>query len=173
MNPSDMSNAHHYPEYQYGDVQFFQSNHLFRYNRPPFRDFNDFSSNLQLLDKAERLHDHLKHSKNKIRSHNERDGLREEDRKMVDNSEDSKGTVKWGNHKLRGTEHEKEPTPIVAEDQGMLHFDPTEKEDLDTNYPEYKSEFNTVRFWPSVKKRRGQLNAHVTFHESLKKEMAH
>lgn len=92
---------------------------------------------------------------------------------MVDNSEDSKGTVKWGNYKLRGTEHKKEPTPIVAEDQGMLHFDPTEKEDLDTNYPEYKSEFNTVRFWPSVKKRRGQLNAHVTFHESLKKEMAH
>lgn len=35
----------------------------------------------------------------------------------------------------------------------MLYFDLIEKEDLDINYFEYKSEFNIVCFWFFVKKR--------------------
>ncbi|PFX26334.1 uncharacterized protein LOC111329132 [Stylophora pistillata] len=170
MNPSDMSNVHHYPEYQYSDMHFVQSNHPSRYSRPPFRDFNDFSSDLKLLEKPERLHDLWTHSKNKIKSPNEYDGVHEEDRKMVNNSEDLRETVKWGNYQQWGTEHEIEPSSIVTEDQGMLHFDPSEKEDVDTNYPEYKSEFNTERVSrPSVESRRGKLNRHLKFHKSLKK----
>lgn len=64
----------------------------------------------------ERFYDYLKYSKNKIRGYNECDGLCEEDRKMVDNLEDFKGIVKWGNYKLRGIEYEKEFIFIVVED---------------------------------------------------------
>ena len=172
ITPSDMTNIHRYPEYQFGDVQFVQPNHPFRYSRPPFRDVNDFSSDVKLLDRPEKLHEHLMHSKNKIKNHNEYNGLHEEDRKMVNDSEDSKEPFKWDKYKQRGAEHEKEPNTGIREEQDVLHFNPTEKEDEETNYPEYKSEFNTNRLWPSVEKRQGKVYNHFRFHKPEKEESA-
>ena len=125
LNPSDMRNIHHYPEYQFGDVQFIQSNHPFSSRRPPFRDHYDLSSDVQLLDRPEELHQDITHSKNNIKNHKEYNKIHEQDRKMVDDSEDTKETLKSGaikqtqaDERIRGANHR------IGEDQ-VLNFNPT------------------------------------------------
>ena len=172
MNPSDMRNIHRYPEYQFGDVQFTQSNHPFSSIRPPFRDYNDLSSDVELLDRPEKLHEDFTHSKNKIKNHKEYNKIHEQDRKMVDDSEDTKETLKPGAIKQAGADERVQGTNLrIGEDQ-VLNFNPTEKEDEETNYPEYKSEFNTDHFWSTVEKRQKNGNVHLSFHEPEKDENA-
>ena len=172
LNPSDMRNIHHYPEYQFGDVQFIQSNHPFSSRRPPFRDHYDLSSDVQLLDRPEELHQDITHSKNNIKNHKEYNKIHEQDRKMVDDSEDTKETLKSGaikqtraDERIRGANHR------IGEDQ-VLNFNPTEREDEETNYPEYKSEFNTDHFWSTVEKRQRNINNRLSSHEPEKDENA-
>ena len=158
MNPYDVRNVHFYPEYQFDDVQFSQSHHPFR-SRPPFRDYNDLTSRVELLDQQEKLHEDLTHIKNKINSHKDYNGLHQEDRKMVDDSEDSRGSFKLEKLKQKGAvESERETNIGTSTNQGALKFNPTLKEDEATNYPEYTSEFNTDHFWSSAEKRRGMLD---------------
>lgn len=172
MNPSDIKNIHRYPEYQYGDVQFTQSDRPFR-SRQPSRDFNDLSSDIELLDKPERLHDDLTHSKNKIKSHKEYNRLHEQDRKTVDDSEDSKvKSLRPGTFRQKEAERVQGPKPGEIVDQQVLNFNPTQREDEETNYPEYKSEFNTDRFWSSGEKSRGKVNSQFSSHEPEKEENA-
>ena len=167
MNPSDIRNIHRYPEYQFGDVQFTQSYHPFS-SRPPFRDYNDLSSDVELLDRPEQLHEDFTHSKNKIKNHKVYNGIHEQDRKMVGDSEDAKETIKPGAIK-HGRAH---GTNLrIGQDQ-VLNFNPMEKEDEETNYPEYKSEFNTDHFWSTVEKRHKSINNHLNTHEPEKDENA-
>lgn len=166
MTPSDIRNIHRYPEYQFGDVQFTQSNHPFS-SRPPFRDYNDFSSGVELLDRPEKLHEDFTHSKNKIKNHKEYNGIHEQDRKMVGDSEDAKETIKSG-----ATKHTdgrvQEANLGIGQDGQVLNFNPSEKEDEEINYPEYKSEFNTDHFWSTVEKRQKNINNHLNTHEPEK-----
>lgn len=172
MNPSDARNIHRYPEYQFGDVQFVQSGDPMR-PRPPFRGYNDLSSDVELLDKPEKLHEDFTHSKNKIKSHKEYNRLHEQDRKTVDDSEDSKAnTFRPDTFRQTGAGRVQGTNPGVMEDQQVLNFNPTEKEDEETNYPEYKSEFNTDRFWSSVDKRQGKVNKQFSTHEPEREENA-
>lgn len=174
MNPYDMRNIHHFPEYQFGDVQFTQSNHPFR-SRPPFRDYNyNFGSDVERLDRPEPLHEDMTYSKNKIKSHKakEYNRLHEEGRKLVDNSGESKETFKPGKYEQTGAENVRGTNLGVIEDQQALHFNPTEREDEETNYPEYKSEFDTDRFWSSADKRQGNVNNQFSSHEPVKEENA-
>ena len=170
MNPSDIRNIHRYPEYQFGDVQFIQSDHPFR-SRQHFRDYNDFSSDVELLNQSEKLHEDFTHSKNKIKSHKEYNLLHEQDRKTVDNSEDSKAdTFRQGTFRQTRAERVHGTNPKAIEDQQVLNFNPTEKEDEENNYPEYKSEFNTDRFWSSLDKRQGTVHNMFSSHEPEKGE---
>lgn len=171
MNPSDMRNIHRYPEYQFGDVQFTQSSHPFR-SRPPFRDYNDLTSDVELLDRPEKLHEDFTHGKNKIKSHKEYNRIHEQDRKMVDDSEDAKEPLKSGTFKQTGADERVQGTNLgITEDQ-VLNFNPTEKEDEETNYPEYKSEFNTDHFWSSVEKRQGKVYNQLSSREPEREENA-
>lgn len=171
MNPSDMRNIHRYPEYQFGDVQFTQSNYPFR-SRPPFRDYNDLTSDVELLDRPEKLHEDFTHGKNKIKSHKEYNRIHEQDRKMVDDSEDAKEPLKSGTFKQTGADERVQGTNLgITEDQ-VLNFNPTEKEDEETNYPEYKSEFNTDHFWSSVEKRQGKVYNQLSSREPEREENA-
>ena len=157
MSPSDMSNIHHFPEYQYGDVQFIQSYNPFG-SKPAFRDYSDLSPDNQNLEQPEELQGALMHSKTKINSHNYYDGPHEEDRKMVDNSEDSKEGLKSDKIKEKGATESVQGTNTGAgTNQAHLNLNPTVKEDEATNYPEYASEFNTDRFWSSAEKRQRNL----------------
>ena len=83
INPSDMKNIHNYPEYQYIDVPFVQSKHR-HHRRRPFIDFNDLNMEDEEIGEAI---EEATHMKNKIKGPHEY--KHEEDRKMVDNSEDS------------------------------------------------------------------------------------
>lgn len=171
MNPSDIRNIHRYPEYQFGDVQFTQSNHPFS-SRPPFRDYNDLSSDVELLDRPETLHEDVTHSKNKIKNHKEYNGIHEQDRKMVGDSEDAKETIKPGVIKHTGADGRIQGTNLgIGQDQ-VLNFNPTEKEDEETNYPEYKSEFNTDHFWSTAEKRQKNVINHLNTHEPEKDKNA-
>lgn len=166
MTPSDIRNIHRYPEYQFGDVQFTQSNHPFS-SRPPFRDYKDFSSDVELLDRPEKLHEDFTHSKNKIKNHKEYNGIHEQDRKMVGDSEDAKETIKSG--ATKHTDGRVQGANLGIEQDGqVLNFNPSEKEDEETNYPEYKSEFNTDHFWSTVEKRQKNINNHLNTHEPEK-----
>ena len=93
------------------------------------------------------------HSKTKINSHKDYDGPHEEDRKMVDNSEDSKEGLKSDKIKEKGATESVQGTNTGAgTNQAHLNLNPTVKEDEATNFPEYASEFNTDRFWSSAEK---------------------
>lgn len=166
MTPSDIRNTHRYPEYQFGDVQFTQSNHPFS-SRPPFRDYNDLSSDVELLDRPEKLHEDFTHSKNKIKNHKEYNGIHEQDRKMVGDSEDAKETIKSG--AIKHTDGRVQGANLgIGQDGQVLNFNPSEKEDEEINYPEYKSEFNTDHFWSTVEKRQKNINNHLNTHEPEK-----
>lgn len=166
MTPSDIRNTHRYPEYQFGDVQFTQSNHPFS-SRPPFRDYNDLSSDVELLDRPEKLHEDFTHSKNKIKNHKEYNGIHEQDRKMVGDSEDAKETIKSG--ATKHTDGRVQGANLgIGQDGQVLNFNPSEKEDEEINYPEYKSEFNTDHFWSTVEKRQKNINNHLNTHEPEK-----
>ena len=171
MNPPDIRNIHRYPEYQFGDVQFTQSNHPFN-SRPPFRDYNDLSSDVELLDRPEKLQEGFTHSKNKIKNHKEYNGIQEQDRKMVGDLEDAKESIKSGAIKHTGADGSVQGTNLgIGQDQ-VLNFNPTEKEDEETNYPEYNSEFNTDHFLSTVEKRQKNVNNHLNSHEPGKDENA-
>lgn len=166
MTPSDIRNTHRYPEYQFGDVQFTQSNHPFS-SRPPFRDYNDLSSDVELLDRPEKLHEDFTHSKNKIKNHKEYNGIHEQDRKMVGDSDDAKETIKSG--AIKHTDGGVQGANLgIGQDGQVLNFNPSEKEDEEINYPEYKSEFNTDHFWSTVEKRQKNINNHLNTHEPEK-----
>lgn len=166
MTPSDIRNTHRYPEYQFGDVQFTQSNHPFS-SRPPFRDYNDLSSDVELLDRPEKLHEDFTHSKNKIKNHKEYNGIHEQDRKMVGDSDDAKETIKSG--AIKHTDGRVQGANLgIGQDGQVLNFNPSEKEDEEINYPEYKSEFNTDHFWSTVEKRQKNINNHLNTHEPEK-----
>ena len=178
INPYDMRNVHYYPEYQFGDVQFTPSRSPLR-SRPPFKDYNDFSSEVKLLDQPEELQEDVTHNKQNDGSHSQ---LLEETRKMVDNPEslveNSKQEVEEDvTHSKHKVSSQTDDSQFHDEDRKMVDnqgdefrhkgvVDSTQgeetnqdavKEDASKYYPEYASEFNTDRFWSSVDKRQGSI----------------